>query len=110
MVRWPDIGDLLGAFEATRARSLEMASDPPAGMHQHFFDHPIIGPMNCATNGFVSGYALRTARKANGRSDGPPSFSTQLRSRPSKFATMLTRAKRWRQWPVSPRCSASAKM
>jgi hypothetical protein len=45
--RWPDIGDLLGAFEATRARSLEMASNPPHGMHQHFFDHPIIGPMNC---------------------------------------------------------------
>lgn len=45
--RWPDFEDLMREFQQTRARTLEFASGANAGLRDHFFPHPILGPLDC---------------------------------------------------------------
>jgi len=45
--RWPVFEDLLGHFEATRARSANFATETQADLRSHFFPHPFLGDLDC---------------------------------------------------------------
>src|SRR5690349_22180343 len=45
--RWPDFAELLLEFQATRARTRQMAGETQADLRNHFFPHPILGEFDC---------------------------------------------------------------
>lgn len=45
--RWPEFAGLLREFEATRARSVQFATETQAKLHHYFFPHPILGDLDC---------------------------------------------------------------
>jgi hypothetical protein len=50
--RWPDTAELIGELRGTRARTIAFAADafasePQAGLREHFFPHVAFGDLDC---------------------------------------------------------------
>jgi uncharacterized damage-inducible protein DinB len=45
--RWPNFEELVRQFEATRERSVRFSAVTQASLRDHFFPHPILGPLDC---------------------------------------------------------------
>jgi hypothetical protein len=45
--RWPDFGELVRQFEATRERSVRFSAVTQADLRNHFLPHPVLGLLDC---------------------------------------------------------------